>query len=244
MATAILHKLHLSSERLRQLSGHERHTFALAGHVFNEPMTLLKLVQMCQPSPDAHSFEQDAGVSQALFMLKMLVAKTHEALDALNRPAVHATLLAEYFAPVDGVTEDWELARQQLAAMDWTRSIRNSRSFHYMSQGQWAPFLGDEDCEGAYAIVGETHGNTLFYWSEARAAVATFDRVNTTDPIQGLATMLDELGALLNLVTSSLAKGMQHYMYAHLTEDGALEDAVHLEAPTLSSMTIPYFLSK
>ncbi len=244
MATVVLHKLNLSSYQLQQLRAEERYTLALVGHVFNELMTLQKLIRLCQPPQSAHPFALDAGVSQALFLLKLLVAKTHEAMTELNRNSTRQILVEQYFELVPGLVDEWARAQDMLAKMNWTRSIRNSRSFHYMKPGQWAPFLDDAACEGAYAIVGETYGNTLFYWSEALAALATFDQVDRDNPIAGLAKMLEEIGELLSLVTSCLARGALNYMHTNLIGDDSLEEPVELEAPKLSELAVPYFFSK
>lgn len=236
-----LHKLNLSVEKMKALPALDRYAFALAGHIFNELMLLQKMVTICQAEDESHPLAKDGGVMSSLFMVRTLAAKLHEAMDALTRPAVSAHLRAQYFQRVPGLEAKWDAVIAQLKATKWVNTIRNRWAFHYMKPSQWGPFLTDDALEGAYAIVGQRYGDTLFWWAEVRAAMPMLSEVNAEDPFAGLATILETLGDLVGHVTDCLACGIQAYMVDVLTDDDALDAAEPIEAPELSSFRVPYF---
>jgi hypothetical protein len=240
---ATLHKLNLSPIKLQALPSNERYVFALTGHIFNELMALQKVVMASEPPENSHPFLQDAGVALALTWLRLLIGKTHEAMTCLSLASVQDVLRVKFFSLVQGLTERWDGALQKYRELTWLQTIRNSRAFHYMNHAQWSPDLQNHDCEGAYVIVGARHGDTLFYWSEIRAAIPMLKLVNEEQPFEGLATMLDELGGLLSLICECLAHGAQAFMLEKLMEGNALEPAAELLAPELESFNLPYFFS-
>lgn len=235
-----LQVLELSAERLRRLSPRDRYVFALVGHIFNELMCLLKLTQATRPPPGSHEFQMWAGVGQATTLLRLLLGKTHEALETLRRHSIDRHLRAHYFTE-PRLLEPWEAALERFERLDWLRDLRNRHAFHYMSPGQWGVALGEEFCEGAKVIVGRRFGDTFFHWSDTVSSYPMLARVNPQDPIEGLGTILEESGELLISLTSALAMGVQRYMRDALTDADALGEAVAMEAPRLSEFHIPYF---
>lgn len=240
-ANVELHKLMLSADKLIALPLQERYVFALAGHVFNELMLLQKLVLIAQPPSDAHQFVKDAAVGSAIFALRVLVGKTEEAIKILTKDSVETVLRSRMFSGVEGLDAAWTEVIAKYDTLPWLTSIRNSRSFHYMNSGQWAPHLGKEICQEAYVIVGKTHGNTFFHWHEMSAALPMLKLVNEQAPFEGLAVMLHELGLLLGELSRCIAEGLQAYMHDILTDDDALEDAEVLNLPSMKDTRWGYF---
>jgi hypothetical protein len=240
-----LHRLKLSFAKLRSLPPEELYAFALAGHVFNELMMLQKMVLTSAPPQDSHPFVQDAGVGKTVFVLRLLVGKTEEAMKSLSKKAVIDILKAKFFAPKDGLTERWDAAVLRYAGMPWLNTIRNQRAFHYMTQGQWQPHFTDELLDDAYVIVGATHGNTFFHWNEMAAALPLLKLVDADDPlVMGLSRMLEETAELLSDLGTCLAEGMQHYMRDVLTGDSALGPEESIAAVSLKEVVTPYFHAK
>lgn len=243
-ADVALHKLTLSKEKLLDLDPHERYAFAIAGHVFNETMLLQKLVLISPPPEGSHQFIKDASVGSAIFALRILIGKTEEAMKILTKDSVESVLRKKFFSLVDGLDVRWDDAKAKYKELLWLGRIRNSRSFHYMNASQWNPHLIGDICQDAYVIVGETHGNTFFHWQEMAAALPMMKLVNDEKPFEGLATILDEMGALLNDVGSCLADGMQAFMYQRLTGDGSLGVAEILNVPNMKETPLSYFYAK
>jgi hypothetical protein len=241
-STVELHRLNLSAAKLEALPPEELYVFALAGHIFNELMMLQKMVLAGAPPLESHPFVQDAGVARAIFSLRLLVGKTHEAMKSLSKQSVISVLKARFFNRVDGLTEKWDAARTSHDTMPWLVKVRNQRAFHYMNQEQWLPHITPELTGGAYIILGTTYGNTLFQWQEVAAGLPMLKLVNEADPLEGgIGEMLDAMGDLLRDLTACLAEALQAYMFEVLTDEGALEDAQHLPAGLLSEVSVPYF---
>ncbi|MDM7950092.1 hypothetical protein [Hydrogenophaga sp.] len=240
--TVKLHRLSLSATKLQALPPDELYVFALAGHVFNELMLLQKMVITSTPPPGAHPFVQDAGVARAVFSLRLLVGKTHEAIKALSKQSVDVVLRDRFLTRVIGLDARWQAAREKHDTMPWLVKIRNQRAFHYMNKEQWLPHITPELIEGAYVIVGTTYGNTLFQWQEFAAGLPMLKLVDEDDPLEGgLGEMLDTMGGLLSDLGSCLAEALQVYMHEVLTDEGALADAEHVPADSISAVTAPYF---
>lgn len=243
-AEIALHKLSLSQKKLSDLDPDERYAFAIAGHVFNETMLLQKLVLISPPPNGSHQFIKDASVGSAIFALRILIGKTEEAMKMLTKDSVESVLRHKFFTIVDGLEARWDAANVKYKELPWLGRIRNSRSFHYMNAAQWSPHLLGDICQDAYVIVGQTHGNTFFHWQEMAAALPMMKLVNEKEPFEGLATILQEMGALLNDVGSCLADGMQAFMRQRLTDDDSLGDAETITVPNMKDTPLNYFYAK
>lgn len=238
---ATLHKINLSSAKLKALGPNERYVFVLVGHIFNELMTLQKVMLVSQPPTEAHPFITDAGMTLSIIWLRLMVGKTHEAITCLKRESVQQVLRAQFFAPVEGLSEQWEAALQKYEDLTWLQRIRNSKAFHYMTQAQWSVDLRDEDCDEAYVIVGPRNGDILFQWPEQRAAIPMLKLVNEDAPFEGLATMLKELAGLMSMLGECLAHGAQAFIHERLIDDDSLEAPEQVPAPKFESSHLPYF---
>jgi hypothetical protein len=239
-----LHKLSLSAEKLADLSSQERYVFALAGHVFNETMMLQKMVITARPPADAHPFIKDAAVGSGLFVLRILVGKTEEAMSTLCKESVQEVLRQQILSRADGLNDKWTEVIGKYRSLPWLGKIRNQRSFHYMNAAQWSPHLVGDICTGGYVIVGPTYGATLFHWQEMAAGLPMMKLVNDDSPFDGLALMLDELGVLLGDLGDCLAIGLQKYMLEVVTESDGLGEAQVIAVPKLDDTHLHYFMGK
>jgi hypothetical protein len=236
-------RLNLSADGLRALTMHERFVFALAGHVFNELMLMQKLMHISRRPPEDVGPLADGSVGTSLFILRVLVAKTYEALHSLSRPDVKEELIRNYFPKVDGLADQWEATVRRYKQLPWMATIRNQGAFHYLNMSQWAPHLSDEYCDGAYVLVGKRYSDTLFHWAEMSAALPAMTSVNPEHPFEGLDKILEEMGALLGKLTDCLARGVQAFITSRLME-GPLSDPIEFEAPDFDKFRLPYFYAQ
>ena len=239
-----LRKLSLSADKLKGLTAQERYVFALAGHVFNELMMLQKMVIISTPAPEAHAFTNDAAVGSALFVLRILIGKTEEAMRMLSKQSVAEVLRQQIFARVAGLEEKWSAVLSKYQSMPWLGTIRNQRAFHYMNAAQWSPHLNDDICHEAYVIVGKTYGTTLFHWQEMSAGLPMMKLVDEEAPFHGLALMIEELGKLLGELGECIAVGLQTYMLEALTDEDALGPPEIISGPALNETHLQYFYAK
>lgn len=241
MATAELHRLDLNADKFRAIPARDRYVFALAGHIFNEVMTLQKLLMTAKPKPGAHPFETEGAAGMAILFLKLLVGKTHEAMSTLTRQSVAHILRDSFFHRHGGLQDRWEAAVARYEALEWMGKIRNTAAFHYMRAGQWPEHADEAMCTEAHVIVGKRYSQTFFHWQDALAALSMMKHVNGDDPIEGLGLMIEELGGVAGDLCECLANGLQAYMVEVLTIDGALGPVVELSAPMIEATSIPYF---
>jgi hypothetical protein len=127
--------------------------FALACHVFNELMLLMKWIHISRRPPGNPGPQEDAAIGITMLLVRLLSSKVYEALheDALRKKSVADVLRADYFGKVDGLNEKWDAVLARHDQLEWLGWIRNRGGFHYMNANQWAPGLEDPMCEGAYA---------------------------------------------------------------------------------------------
>ena len=176
-----------------------------------------------------------------MFMLRLLAAKTHEAVGVLSRQSVRDVLMRDYFASDPDLARQWEEAIKAYEGLPWLPRVRNKLAFHYMNAAQWGPHLDDDLCREGYVWVGKRYGDTLYHWAEMAAALPAMREVNAEEPFEGLGQMLDELGGLLKLLTDCLAKGLQTFMAERLMDDEALSEPIQFEAPDFDTFRLPYF---
>jgi hypothetical protein len=239
---AELQKLEISSEALCGLTEHQRYVFALAGHISNELMLLQKWIHISRRAPGISGPQEDASVGVSMFLLRMLAAKTYEALNVLKKQSVSDLLKAEYFGRVDGLVVQWVAVIDRHDTLPWLGRVRNKGAFHYMSSAQWAPHLSDSFCEGAYIYVGKRYGDAYFQWSEMGAALPAMIEVNADEPFEGLKQMLNDLGALLGDITDCLSRGLQAYIHgAGLF--ARLSEPIRFDAPVCEPTALHYFFA-
>jgi hypothetical protein len=239
---AELQKLELSSEALRGLTEHERYVFALAGHIFNELMLLQKWIHVSRRAPGIPGLQEDASVGVSMFLLRMLAAKTYEALNVLKKQSVSDLLKAEYFGRVDGLVVQWDALIVRHDTLPWLKRVRDKGAFHYMNSTQWAPHLNDAFCEGAYIYVGKRYGDAYFQWSEMGAALPAMIEVNADEPFEGLKQMINDLGSLLGDITDCLSRGLQAYINGAGLFAG-LSERIRFDAPVCEPTALHYFFA-
>lgn len=243
--TAEVRRLHLSATALKSLTPEQRYVFALASHVFNELMLLMKWVDMSRMPPGTTGPREDAAVGVSMFLIRLLASKLYEGLhsDALRRESTDSTLRTDYFRHVDGLEQQWDKALGLHDDLKWLGWIRNKGGFHYMRPTQWVPHLTDDMCEEAYVYVGRRYADTYFHWTETTASIPAMRYVNQADPFKGLEQMLLDLGEILGMVTDCLARGIQAFISAKgLCEN--LSDPITFDAPLMEDRAgIHYFFS-
>ena len=241
---AIVHQWMLSAAKLRALPETDRYVFALVGHIHNELMALQKMVLVAKPPLNAPGPVKDAGVGLTMLMLKTLLGKTYEALDTLKANKVADRLKANYFLNPNHLRQ-WEDSLELFEKAPWLRLLRNQHSFHYISEGQWRETLTDDNLfDGAYVVLGSMYGNTFYHWSDALAALPMLRMVNREKPFEGLGTILDDIGVLLNRLLGALAEGIGSFIDAHLTETDALGPEIVLQCPSIDQFRVPALYAK
>jgi len=237
-----LWRLNLSESKLRDLNTHQRYVYALTGHVFNELMLIMKTLHVSRRPPGTEGPLMDASVGTSMFMVRILVGKTHEALARLTRQSIREVLEAEYFSHIEGLTGRWVSTVDQYNSRTWLGHVRNRGAFHYMNAEQWGPHIDDELCSGAYIWVGARYSDTYYHWAEMAAALPAMRHMNEQEPFVGLATMLDELGVLLGALTDCLARGLQAFTIRNLLDEGAQTDEpVEFDSPDFETPQVHYF---
>ncbi|MET3493030.1 hypothetical protein [Variovorax boronicumulans] len=234
----------LNAAKLRGLDAQSRFVFASAGHVFNELLLLQKLVHVSRLPPNIEGPAMDSSVGVAMFMLRTLVGKTYEAILLLRKQTIATPLRDQYFASVAGLSERWDEVLDAADNQPWMSVVRNQGAFHYPNANQMAPFLTDAFCEDAYVLIGQRYGDTYFHWAEMAASLPALSAVNPTDPMAGLARMIDDIGELLGRLTDCLALGLTAYIGQYLANDHeGLVNPVQVEAPDFETFHLPYFFA-
>lgn len=238
---ASVRRLNLSDLKLKALTERERYVFALTGHVFNELMLLQKLIHVSRHPVGGENPTKDASLAVSLFFLRMLTAKTHEALKILKKDSIRTVLVTDYFNHVEGLIVKWDERCKN--SLTWLAQIRNKGAFHYLNDAQWGPEITDNLCEGAYVYIGKKYSDTYFHWAEIVAGLPMMKKVNEAEPLDGLETMIAKLGELLGGLNDCLALGLQAFMKKRLIDDNALEPPVSFEAPHFENFHLPYFFA-
>jgi len=239
---AEVRKLELSADALRALNPQSRYVFALAGHIFNELMLLQKWIHLSRRVPGNPGPQEDSSVGISMFLLRILAAKTHEALDVLKKQSVSEILRRDYFGRVDGLEVQWDQALTIYSNLPWLGRVRNKGAFHYMTSAQWAPHLNDAFCEGAYVYCGKRFSDTFFHWPEMSASLPAMLEINADAPFEGLEQMINDLGGLLSDLTDCLARGLQAFIHgAGLI--GVVSEPIRFDAPVFEPSALHYFFA-
>ena len=242
MKQAEVTRLELSSERLRALTQPQKYVFALTGHIFNELILLQKWIHVAPRPPGTYGPQEDAAVGISMFLLRMLSAKVHEALNVLNKSSVSEVMHRDYFPHHPGLKEKWGAALAQHHEMSWLKRVRDRGAFHYMNSAQLGPHLDEAFAEGAYCYVGKRYGDMYFHCSEMAVAMPAMREVNANEPFEGLGQMLDDLGGLLSHIVDCLALGIQAFI-DHADLVASVAPPTRFDAPEFEPSSMHYFFA-
>ncbi|HEX6705335.1 MAG TPA: hypothetical protein VF169_11295 [Albitalea sp.] len=179
---------------IEKLSDEDRFSYYLLGHIFNELMSLQKIVGFTLPR---HEDNRPARVrpehAQAMLLFRLASAKIWEASQAIRQNKQLATTLRTLVLPkMPGGTVRLKALNAAINAAPWLSPLRNGMGFHFPTFADWKPHVvPDETWVDDSIFLGDQSGNTFYDAADTVAQAWMFGQY-------GLPTARDAVDPLIS----------------------------------------------
>ena len=202
--TVEMYEIRIPLEAVKKLSDEDRFSYYLLGHIFNELMSLQKLIAFALPKhDDTRPARLRPEHAQAMFLFRLASAKIWEAIKAIRENKHLASTLLNLVLPkMSGGRERLKTLNAAVNAAKWLSPMRNGMGFHMPTFEQWRPYLVPDDAWVDDSVfLSDRSGNTFYDAADTIAEAWMFSQYglpNARDAVEPLIGQMIELLATMN----------------------------------------------
>ncbi|MDQ7981907.1 hypothetical protein QYH69_32305 [Paraburkholderia sp. SARCC-3016] len=246
-----LTKVTLPKDAWAELDNETQFAILLLGHIFNEIVTLEKLLVATHPHDQQTRIERSGSVSQSTLLQRILVGKLYEAKASLSSKIINRFLKDKCFPHMqegegEALLKDFH---RSIGACQWLPDARNKHSLHYPTMGVWEPLINGMRVqkEAFKFIMGSRDGDLLYETADNIANMSFFANAGGGDWKSGVDIAFTEIRAiskkLHELITVSIDAFFTAYGSRKLPASKRLKlkQAETFSTPRLLTFKIPYF---
>ena len=231
---------------IKKLSDEDRFSYYLLGHMFNELMTLQKIVGFALPK---HDDQRPARVrpehAQAMLMFRLASGKIWEAVLAINSKTL-ATTLRTLILPkmVDGPTR-LKAVNVAIANAQWLSPLRNGMGFHAPSFEDWKPHIVPDDTwVDDVVVMGNQSGNTFHDAADTVAQAWMFSQYGLDDVKDAVDPLINEMIELMGLVNTFLEDCLSIFIGVVMLDGPLVRQPIgKVLAPQHEKVFVPFWTS-
>lgn len=238
-------KLRIPLQDLKGISDHDRYSYYLLGHMFNELMCLQKLIYFTMPRHgDNRDIRQRPEMAQAVFLFRIALSKISEVRNELRDNKVLLATFDRMILPMwpEGARRRTEL-HEALNAATWLSVLRNKVGFHFPNFNQLAEYVKPND-EWAddYIYMSSQSGNVFYDAANAVVLHWMFSLYGTKKVEDAIDPMIVEMIKLIKLMSSFLEDAVGVLIAESILSDGnARVPGGPVIAPTFLDVQIPFW---
>jgi hypothetical protein len=206
-----IYEIRIPLDAVKKLSVEDRFSYYLLGHIFNELMSLQKIVGFALPK---HDDSRPARVrpehAQAMLFFRIASGKIWEASQTIRSNKQLASTLKNLVLPkmLDGPTR-LKTMNAAINAAPWLSPLRNGMGFHFPTFKDWeSHVIPDATWEDDYLFIGSQSGNTFYDAADMVAQSWMFSQYGldnireAVDPL--IRQMIDLLGKMNTFIEDVL----------------------------------------
>jgi hypothetical protein len=240
-----MYELTVPLEAVKRLSDEDRFSYYLLGHIFNELMSLQKIVAFALPK---HSDTRPARVKpeqgQAMFLFRLACGKIWEASKAMRKSKQLATTLRELVVPKmpDGA-ERLKALNAALNAAPWLSPMRNGIGFHFPTFERWSSHIvPDDSWVDDQVFLGKQSGNTFYDAADTVAQAWMFGQYGLPNVRDAVDPLISQMIELLGMMNSFLEDALGTFIGEVILTDGAVPQHVgKVLCPAHDRVSIPFW---
>lgn len=235
-----INQLVIPVERVAALTPHQRYVYYLLGHVFNEMMTMQKLVGFAIPKhDDIRPVRRNAEIAQLFFLFRIAGSKIYEFKKTINRPEIFEALdELVYSSSPDSLLLLKEF-NKAVAKAQWLGRMRNGMGFHYPTFQHWDSYTTpNEKWIDDIVYWGNENGNTFYDASATVAMHWMFDDYPGMEVPYSVRPLADELIGLIRMI-NNLTQDLVGTIVENLIPDGQATEAGKILGPEHDKVTLP-----
>lgn len=235
-------EIRIPIERVAALTPHQRYSYYLLGHVFNEMMSLQKIIGFAIPKhDDIRPARRNAEIAQLFFLFRLAASKIYEFQAAVNKKEVKVALDELVFAKTPQLRDLLRNFNKAVSGAAWLSRMRNGMGFHYPEFSDWETYTTPDDTwVDDLVYVGRESGNTFYDASASIAMHWMFDKYRNFEPATSVNRLADELIDLIKQI-NSFAETMVGTMITNLIPDGDANFVGKIIAPEHDKVSLPYW---
>jgi hypothetical protein len=197
-----LFELRIPLERVSTLTAHQRYTYYLLGHIFNEMIALQKIIGFALPKhDDIRPARRNAEIAQVFFLFRMAASKIYEAQAAINSKEVRDTLNELVFPFSPDLRDSLRALNKAVGGATWLSRMRNGMGFHYPKFSDWKTYTTpDTNWVDDVVYFAEQSGNTFFDPSATVAMHWMFDKYRDYEAAESVDLLVNELIDLIKQI--------------------------------------------
>lgn len=238
-----IRKITIPVEIIANLNAQERYAYYILGHIFNELMTLQKLVLVAIPKHDEiTAVRNNAEIAQLLLLFRLSGSKIYEFHSTINCQEVGAALRTLIFPERPDLRDALKSLNKAIDGARWLRRMRNGMGFHNPSFKEWMKYTTPNDeWVDDIIFVGKHSGNTFYDASASVAMHWMFDEYRNIPPQDAFEQLVGELIELMKKLNGVVEEILGTFVTSVLPGAVAQPAAV-VDAPRLECVSLPYWI--
>lgn len=238
-----IRKVVVPVESVRGLSEEQRFAYYLLGHIFNEIMTLQKVVGFAIPkNDDRRALRRNAEISQMFFMFRLSSSKIYEAQQVLNGKEMKLSLEELVFPAAPECRTMLKELNQAIGQATWLTRMRNGLGFHFPNFQKWKDYITpDESWVDDVIYLGRESGNTFYDGSASVAAHWMFDKYRDLAIKDAFVPLVDEMIMLLKMINNFVEQALGVMIDGMLPEEAEAEYAGRILGPEHDRVSLPFW---
>jgi hypothetical protein len=242
-----IYELKIPLEAIRDLSNEDRFSYYLLGHIFNELMSLQKIVGFALPKhDDSRSQRLRPEHAQAMFLFRLASAKIWEAIIAIRETKELALTLQNLVLPqmTDGKAR-LKALNSAINAADWLSPMRNGIGFHFPTFKHWeSHIIPDATWEDDRLFLGKQSGNTFYDAADSVAQSWMFSQYGASNIREAVDPLINQMIGLLAVMNTFVEDALGVFIGIVILKDKGIPQHVgKVLAPHHEQVSIPFWTS-
>lgn len=235
-------QLKIPLKRIAAFTSHQRYAYYMLGHIFNEMMTLQKIVGFAIPKhDDVRPARRNAEVAQLFFLFRLTASKIYEVRKIINSSEFANGLNELVFTEEPHLRQDLKALNRAISGAVWLGRMRNGMGFHYPGFREWEVHTTpDSNWVDDSIYFGEESGNVFYDASASVAMHWMFDEYRDVSPPEAVGQLADELIQLIKEVNRFTENALKPIIMK-LTAGCEVESQGTLLAPKHDKVGLPYW---
>lgn len=229
-------------DKVAQMSACQRYTYYILGHVFNEMMSLQKLVGFAIPKhEDMRPCRRNAEIAQLLLLFRLAASKIYEFRATVNSKEVKSALTDLVFSEAPHLRDELTQFNRAVSGAAWLERMRNGMGFHYPKFQQWEQYTTpDQTWVDDIVYIGEQSGNTFYDASASVAMHWMFDNYRDLATADSFGPLVSELIRLIKQI-NRLIEAMVGTMVMAIAPNDPAKPVGKILGPDHDKVTLPFW---
>lgn len=240
-----IYELRIPLEAVKKLSNEDRFSYYLLGHIFNELMSLQKLIGFALPThEDTRPQRFRPEHAQAMFLFRLASAKIWEASKTIRENKQLALTLRNTVLPqmVEGEAK-LKTLKVAINSAAWLSPMRNGLGFHFPTFALWEKqTVPDDSWVDDYVFLGDQSGNTFYDAADVMAQHWMFSQYGASTVPEAVDPLISQMIGLLRTMNTFLEDVLTVFIGKIILKDTGVHRYVgKVLSPQHEQISIPFW---